>query len=680
MPNMFTLNGAVLNGSAIAVITGSGVILSIEESVVVQGSGLIISVEQAVNFRAAGAGTIIIVEQNVETTASGLIISVEQNVIGANPFLARNGYDCTIFIGGYEVPKSQITDNIYIKKDEGKSSSLQFTILPPPGLQDPESFQGQPVVANLTDSTGTYRAFTGFIDTPTIDLINQRIMFDCTDRRDTRILELNPGLIDYIGVYSIDVFGQPKDQADELDKRLSTVPVSFDFDNYGNPQITEWQPKSVPDFTLSGDDIYYDKPTVAYVNRTKTLNTVYLTVNYHFQRLHQQLLGVTWSGYDNFLNDWFNQGTPSFPRKDMIQSAAFSGQWKPLQQITFVDLWPAGGFGGVQWQPNQVTNEYKERTNTVFLPYNPSPGVYSATWPDGRQYPLDSPVLDSSGKKVYDVISTTITDTSSMLCRGATWAAGLKFAQNVIYTFQITIESPQAVDRFGVIQDVSTVDVTDAYDTSLWEQDTKSYYADSNFFLDKQDNYLNLQIALDAAFRKARTSILSSHRQTAVTFRRRVWAAVDLTHTVETTATQIACKGKVASIAHTIDCTTGQGFTDVSLLLSRSFGGDTDSEFVIPSPIDDPSYIGLEPMGVELGTHLGQDPNPVVTPGADKWNGFIGNKSLSNTSMTPVRTQFSESFIVDYPAVSEALRGDRNLVSTTDLVISIPNDELEVEF
>ncbi len=682
MLNTFAINGDVLDGQTLNGSfenTGSGLLCSVEQRVVILGSGLIVSVEQDVELRFAGAGLIMSVEQNIISTGAGLFISVEQNVHAGNDFLARNGFDCSIFIDGFEIPKTQITDSVIIRKSEGKSTDLQFTILPELGVQDPEGYQGKAIIVNLTDETGTYRAFTGFVDTPFIDLIEQKITFDCTDRRDTRILGLLPSYISLIGRYSTDVFGTPKDQTDELDKRLTTVPVSFDFDNYGNPQTTEWAPKATADFVLDDDKIYYEKPNVVYTNRTKTLNTINFTVNYHFQRLHQQLANISWPGYNNFLTDWFNAGTPSFPQKDTVQSAAFAGDWKPLRPIAFTDLWPAGGYGTVVWQPNQVVNEYRERTSTIFLPYNPSPGVFSATWPNGSKYPLDSPVLDPQGKKIYDVVSTTITDTSSMLCRGATWSAGIKFAQNVIQNFQITMRSPQAITRFGIIEDVTSVDVNDSYDTSLWEKDTKNYYSTENFFIDKQTRYQDLQTAMDVSIRKARTALLGAHRQVSVNFRRGIWAQVDLKHTVQTTATKVSCKGKVSSITHTINCQTGEGYTDVSILLSRSFGGDTASLISIPAPVDDPAYIGT-PTTINLGTHVGIDPNPAVTLGADKWNGYIGNKTIHSNLFADARTKFTEAFIVDYPAIPEILRGDRKVTSTAIFDIVIPNDDLEVEF
>jgi hypothetical protein len=673
MLNSSAINDHTLNGGFAA--AGSGLIISAEQSVKIMGSGLIISIEQNTELLQTGSGLIISIEQNTKTTFSGLFISIEQRVrtLSAASFLGRNGYDCDIYIGGYAVPKSMLTGSISINKLENRSSSLKFTMLPAAGIQSPETYQGKAVYANLTDSSGTHRAFSGFIDTPIIDLVEKKITFECSDRRTSQLLSQSQATVNSIGYFSNDVFGVPKDQSDELEKRITTIPSSMDFDNFGNLVVTPWRPKSVPDYTLSGGGMYYDKPNVTYTNRTNTLNTVTMTLNYSFQRLHQQIATISWAGYNNFLTNWFNVGTPSFPRREMIANAANASDWKPVGNISYTSLWPAGGFGTVQWQPNQVTYEYGARISKVFIGITPS-----AENPTGL-VEADYFVLDALGKKIYDVISVTTIDTSSMLCRGASWSAGLKFSQNVTYSYEITLQSPQAVSRFGVINDVMKVSATDPYETALWERDTKLYTSSTNFFMDKKPNFKTFLTTMDVAIRKAQNSIVAAHRDVAVNFRHRVWAGIDLKHTVQTTATQVSCIGKVSSISHMIDISTGEGYTDITLLLSRSFGGDTLEDFNVPSPTDSAAYIGA-PTTITLGTHNGINPDPSVTTGAEIWNGYIGNKTMTNTLTANVRTDFAESFIVDYPAVPETIRGDRTVTSTSSFTVVIENNDLEVIF
>lgn len=744
MLNSFTLNRATLDGNDL-LVSGGGLIISFDQNCLKKGVGTILSFAQNVEKLITGTGTIVSFDQLVEAKGSGTCISFEQKVTNSadSAYYLRNNYDCDIFIGGYQVLKSQICDTISIVHSEGGASSCTFSLLALAGVQDLNVYRGQPLYVNLRDSTGTYRAFTGFVNIPALDFLQKKIKFTCTDRRETQINAFPYLLVRLIGQYSNEVFGVPKDQADELNKRLSTIPASFDFDNYGNPALTYWAPKTTADFTLAGNKLYYETPTVTYTDGEKVVNTINLTVGYRYQRLHQQIVQVSWPGYQDFLGDWFNQGTPSFPMKDTIRTAANTGEWKPLGNVTYTDLWPAGGFGSVQWQPNEITHTYLPRTATI--------GIKDV---NNVLRNVETFVLDAFGHKIYDIATTTITDTSSTLCRGARWTAARKFSQNLTELYNLKVYSPQAVTKFGTVNEVETIVVNDPFDEQVWTNNPSKYAASSaistannaftdatgyakgatsitvpaggtgilktrsivtfkddpssgyytvtsddidvsvggtltilspglssalstgqhqivpapaalaatdNFYYDMKPNYAKLLLALEVAYSKARTTLLKAHRNTTVNFRRSLWPPIDLKHTVETTATQIACKGKVSNFVHTIDVQTGEAYTDVTLSLSNSDTTDYATPFVLYKPFEDTSYIGT-PATVTLGTHIGVNPDPSVTPIALTWNGYIGNRTIIDTSKLQVRTRFTEAFIVDYPAVKSALRFDKTVV------------------
>lgn len=768
MLNSKPLNTEPLNSSISVLATGVGTIISITQQVANIGSGTIISIEQSVSLYHIGSGTLVSFEQIVKSLFSGTVISISQNVQNpnANTYFNRNHYDVDIYIGGYQIPKSQICSMVTIRKKENTSVECKFSIYPGPGVQSPETYQGQAVIVNLTNSSGVvYRNFTGYIDTPSMDIIEKKIEFTCTDRRDSRILSLPYSYIQSIGLFSTDVFGDPKDQADELSKRLMTTPVAFDFDNYGNPQITPWLPKGTADIVLSGSSMYYDKPEVIYSNRTKTINTVNIEINYKHQRLHEQLAFVSWAGYGDFMTDWFNVGKPTFPKRTTITSAAQSQSWSPVSKITFTDLWPKGGYGSgintVAWNPDTTTNTYAPVQVTTDLPYeDPTTHVISTIWPDGKKHQTTSNVLDAAGNIQYYLQLITTTYTSLPLCRGAYWTAGKKFAQNVTELYTLKFTSPQAVSRFGTIESHETININDPYDTSIWTNDKQlyaastqpstavgaqttsaayskgdtvlalagvgsgsitvnsvitltgdpsgSYYtvqagvsnvgsggfitlkapglmadlfaqeypivpapqslsATSNFFIDQKPLYSHLALALQVACAKAETSIKGAHRDVYVKFRRRIWPEADLTHTIQTTATQVASKGKISSLSHTIDVSTGEAYTDVELQLSRSFGGDSQSSYNITvPPYEDNSYIG-EPAVVTLGTHYGVDPDLAVTPTAISWNGYIGNSTnvvTQGQNYFSQRTVFPESFTVDYPPIVPIKTQNRTITAS----------------
>jgi hypothetical protein len=744
MLNSFTLNRDTLNGNDVF-LTGSGLLISFEQNVLRLGSGTLISFEQNVELLITGSGKLIGIEQNVVVEGSGTCIRFEQKVTNTSDsaFFLRNNYDCDIFIGGYQIPKNKICDNISVSHSEGAAASCTFSLLAASGVQDLNAYRGQSIYVNIRDLTGTYRVFTGFVNVPSLDFIEKKIKFTCTDRREAQINKFPYLLISLIGQYSNEVFGIPKDQKDELEKRLETIPASFDFDNYGNPGLTLWAPKTTADFTLGASQIYYEKPNVTYTDGEKVTNTIHLTVGYRYQRLHQQLVQISWPGYQDFLVDWFNQGTPSFPQKETIRSAANTGSWKPVGNVVYTDLWPAGGFGSVQWQPNEVQHTYVARTTAV--PIKDANGVIRV---------VETFVLDPNGHKIYDIASTTIIDTSSNLARGARWTAARKFSQNLTELYDLKIYSPQAVTKFGEVPAMETVVVNDPFDEQIWANNPSNYAASSatstcnnaftdatgyakgaltitvaasgtgiikqrslitfkddssagyytvtsgdidvsvggtltiqapglgsallpgqhqivpalagtvstdNFYFDNKPNYVKLLTALGVSYDKAKTTLLKAHRNVTVNFRRSIWAPIDLKHTVETTATQVACKGKVSSFTHTIDVQTGEAYTDVTLSLSGSSASDSATPFVLYKPFEDSSYIGT-PQTIALGTHNGMDPDPTKNPQAANWNGYIGNKTTYNQLGMPNRTRFTEAFIVDYPPINNLLRYDKTVV------------------
>lgn len=682
MLNSSAINDHTLNGGFAA--TGVGQISTQEQKVVVKGEGNITSFEQSTSLLITGTGLIVSFEQQMLPTASGALFTIEQRIrtLAANTFFSRNGYDVDIFIAGYAIPKTQIHGDLIIQRAEGSATSASFTLIPSAGVQNPELYQGKPVYINAITSAGVFRLFTGYCDLPHIDLVEKKISFDCTDRRAAQLNNASSATITSIGYYSNAVFGLPKDQNDELEKRLSTVPYSYDFDTYGTGILTAWAPKAIADYTLSGSDIYYDTPRVDYTNRAQTLNSIQITVNYTFQRLHQQICTVSWSGYQDFCRDYFNAGRPSFPTRDMVESAANSLDWKVVGNVSYTSLWPAGGFScsgipgesvgasaPISWQPDQIQYEYAQRTSREYVT---SGGALLAGSPT-----IDRPVYDASGNAIYDVSRVITTNTSAGLCRGASWTAGRKFAQNVVQTYTMTVNSPQAIARFGTISTKERTDIIDTYDSSRWERDPTIYSTAVNFYSDQKTNSADLSNALFTAYQKARTTLLQAHRDVTVTFKRGLWPQIDLKHTVETTATAIACKGKVSAITHRITVGTGEAVTEVSLRLSRSYGGDSDTGFYISTPTDSSSYIGT-PVTVNLGTHIGLDIN--TTSGASIWNGYVGNKTLFDGRTGYSRTTYTEAFIVDYPAIANTIRDNRSVSSSVTYNVSIPNDSLTVTF
>lgn len=617
-------------------------------------------------------------------------------------FFQKNGYDVEISIGSYLINTSNerldygLCDQLTISCATNQSRTAVFSFIPPEDTVELEQFQGEEVNIMIRTANGWIQAFFGYVETPSLNFLSRKITLECSDQRANRVIQLPPGVVSSIGTYSEAVFGRSKDASEELEKRLQTVASDFDFDSYGNYQLTPWLPKTIPDFTITSSEVrYIDNPSVAYTNRVKTINTINLTVRYTYQRLHQQAVNFNWPGYDDFLRDWWNNGKPSFPTKETISTCATTGDWKVVSPngVNYVSIWPAQGFasgnGFIIWQPNVVDNVYKGRTKFAGYLKDSTGNFVTDGGTPAKLVPVYEPVLDANGKQIMDIVKTTIIDTSHNLCRGASWTSALRFAQSVTEEYTIKLYANQSIAKYGVIDSYEFVDLSDPYEVTKWENSGERALTIQNYYVNQKNNYSSLFQAIGVSLNKARHDILDLHRDVTVTFTTTPTPRpeIDLKHTVDVTINQAAigstasihAKGKVAAVSHHIDFGTLEAFSEITLRLSRAQFSATSDVWSVPLPTEDPSYIGT-PQTINLGTHIAINPDPAVTPGAEKWTGWICNGETTTQTNTIQRTTFTEGFIVDFPPIPDSLRNEITYYSDSGFNLAIPNDVLEISF
>jgi hypothetical protein len=709
--NRGPLNSTAINNSFEAPTTSvfSGVIAVFNQTTGVVYNGVMVHFRQDVQLLETFEGTIAEFRQSI-SSISEPVIPIVQKVGAHNPtWLERYGYEIDIIIDNEILPHNRIHGDFTYQKTTGQTTSVTFTLLNQAGIQNPEYYMGKPVVIRATTSDGVFNLFTGYIDTPEINLIEEKTTFSCSDRRSNRIKNLVFGSatfngVETVGRYSTTVFGTPKDKLDELEKRLETTPYDFDFDNNGNPQLTAWLPKEIPDYTLTGtpgayndNKVYYTEPQVKYSLPTGRLNTVNINVSHTYSRLHQQTISVDWAGYSDFC-DWFMigertgaLGQPSFPMKTTIDSAARSGDWIVPRGINFIELWPAQGFtcdGVVIWRPNKTTEFKKPRQrfagflkdgagNLIVSPDITNLSNLNATKPVAHY----EDVKDIYGNVIEDVYRTEVEETSIYQCRGASWTASRKFSQNVTEQFRISMTVPSTLNQFGEVLNEEAYSITSEFNTDQWDMEKNRYInTEDNVYQDVKSSITEVNNALLTALSKAKTSLLAAHRDVKVIFDRSFWPQIDVINTVEVDIDPVKCRGRVGSITHRINFLTAEAVTTVELYLSRCPEAADDSELTItPFITDNPAYIGLEIKHINLGTHLGVDP-AAATPQSNSWNGWIANRVISGTAQAGAyRTNINEQFIMDYPAIPEKLTQDRVLTVDESYTVDIPNDYLIIE-
>lgn len=655
--NSYAVNGDLLEFRMVA----AGQLISIEQAVMNIGSGELISIEQDVELKLSMSVSeaLISIEQVVETTYSGSIISIEQRVINTSipSHLSRTGWDLTLTINGREIPTSQIHGMIDIERAENDAALMTVTLLPAAGIQDIESYHGKQILLDAHTSSGTTRLYTGTVDIPDIDLIEEKITLHCTDRRTELLNNQLPGLTDTIGVWSSHIFREPKDTAGEVEQRLSTTPYAVDFDAYGNFTITPWATKTTADFTLTDSDVYRNKPRVELTSRGRVINKVSINLDYRYERFYHITRGFSWTSPISDSICYLLLDGYSLTFKSAVLSAIDSAGWPIKGEVTFVPIHESG------W--------YRCEGLDIMYSTVQLQGVNeSVTDASGNQ------VTDSSGNPVYKTRITGGTQYGGLYCMGASWYATQQWSQSVTEKYSITMQAPQSQSQFGTIESDINYSIDEEADAAGWDNYTtyNNYSETLNYYIDQDLKRNEFNTAVDVALQQAKTTILGSHRDTRVYVDTFLWPEVDLKHTVLVDTDEVEAKGKVYNIRHKLNIGTGEAVTTTTLVLSRAQGSASSSTLTIPSkPSDNITY---NTQVIYLGNHFGEDP---TTAAAASWNGMIGNKWVTENNNS-FRTTYQEQFIVDAPAISSSQRDAKELAGSANYNLEIPNDTLVITF
>ncbi len=658
--------GQLISFEQILETVGSGLIISIESSTGPFASGQLISFEQIVREYMTGEGSLIEFEQDVNVTLSGQIIGFEQRTFNDVPDrISRCGWNATLTINGNSVPLDQIGGDVDISRAEGQASLMTVTLIPSSGFQNLTYFLGKSIKLDVHTVDGTFRVYTGVIDIPEVDITNKKITLRCTDKRTEQINAQLGNVVKNIGYFSPLIFQDVRDVADELEKRLSTIPQTVDFDPFGNYTLTSLFAKNTADFVLNDNEVYYRDPSVQIASRGRIINKVSIGFQYRYERLHHVRRDWTWQSPISTDVMLLLRNGYSMTFRSMVQGAIDSAGWPIQGEVTYTPIWPSGWYGGIAW-------------STVRLSGSTS-GVTDSS---------GNPVLDSGGNQVMTTRITGGTDYGPIYCMGASWSATTRFTQTITETRTFTVTAPQSIAQFGNIDTTESYSTEDSFDSSVWEK--YDVYSDlglgeTNYSILQDANRNQTNAAIVTVLNKAKTSILKSHRDSRASISKFLWPQIDLKHTVELDTTTLQAKGKVVNINHKLNVSSGEAVTSVSIALFQSTGSASNSALIAPSAIvDSVTY----PDGlITLGNHFGQDP---TQPDAANWTGMVGNIALSGvrtagssddvTATIITRSGFSEQFIVNTPAIPDNIRNAKSLYASHSYTVSIPNDDLIVIF
>lgn len=469
-------------------------------------------------------------------------------------------FDIAVYIGGAAVPMCQFAQSMTISHGENESYLCSFVIRPKrerkiPRELDVYRWYAQPIVVQAVSASKTVQLYQGIVDSVDYDM-QGALTIQCSDRREQQINALPHSTIAAIGYTSKAAHGDKFDtQKDELDKRLSTIPASFEFDAYGTPYLTPWQPKAVADVVLSPCVIYKREPKLSLASVGGVTNAVEVEVSLQHTRLWQRShiismnLGIGVCEYAKF---------GQLPDLDEINSAVNETGWT---------MW---GFN----------LERVARTGW----YNCN-GRQMAWYRDGnaRQYDENGKLVSKSKLFNSDVVAGEI----EMIKR---------WTQNIAQTIKLRVENRASIARYQEVKqgisfnvnveppkglDWDTADNPHA-DKVQYETTSQNglYYpffrqlpripnarfqaaSNGDWYADFSDSGGEWARALLVAYHTAYTLILAAHRQNTVELEVKFMPHLDLRHTHEIQHPLFTGKAKVSHFTHTFDFETHLGQTAV---------------------------------------------------------------------------------------------------------------------
>lgn len=645
-------------------------------------SMVLLTIGKSIAKRDAYSGQILSVGKQIVSSAGSstlIFIGKDIQVHQESTFYSRNGWDLFITVGTQLISPSIIHGGVQVVKNEDDNHTAEFTIIMRPNTYNLYDYQGKAVKIQAKVAGVTRTVFTGNVDIPTIDVINEKLTLRCVaDRR--KLLGNLTAYEPYVGYYSATVLGQNDSTYDRINARLQTIPSSLDFDGSNNYALTSWTPKATADYTYGSSAVYRRNPQLILESSAKIVNKINITMDYAYVRHHERTCLFQWqhtycptdyqTGVGNicpFLID-----RPTMPTKEMIVSAANSAGW-PIQPLTmyFGKQFRSGSYlcsgAWVQWSTFETGF-----TNEPILDK------------DGNA------VNDAKGNPTYKSVLKTVTDFTDLYTMFAQWSASTRFNQNVKEGYTLSVQAPSSISSYGTLDQSENYSYTAKDDNATWEEYTAGQpypsnvtrYTDSgsgSYFFNGTADRNTFNNALTTAIHKAQTSILRNHRDTRIVFQRFVSPELELKHTIALSGKWVRGKGKCQRIVHSFcvsDCsfgTAGEAYTEVQLVQYRGTSTITDTALIPPTPPSD-TYV-LPQYNIILGNHYGEDPSSTQ---AASWNGFVGNKAireqLPGGGINYTRTYFQESFIVDTPAIADQIRNDRDLAASASYNVNIPSD------
>lgn len=260
------------------------------------------------------------------TPVLGLALTV--NAASAAPVAGETYvWAAKVVLAGVDV-SARLTGQIEIDADEDSARTARVSLAPAGGALAMVSLAKALIAIDLIrhDSagvtTGIYRLFTGWVDTPNYDAATRVLNLTCTDARQAKILAMTRAQIDALvpGKWSPFVFDRYATSEQYLADRLSTVAGSVDADAFGTLRFTPWA--GAPDRVFTEADVV-DASLQATVDSTASRRKTVLTLTYRYPQA--KVRGIHFRYEAPSISQMFYLGLRALTRNAVEQALNGSG-------------------------------------------------------------------------------------------------------------------------------------------------------------------------------------------------------------------------------------------------------------------------------------------------------------------------------------------------------------------
>ncbi len=535
-----------------------------------------------------------------------------------------DSWSFSVVVGGDDLSNS-IVGSIRVEAEEDSSRIAEFNILPDVGVYDGFNWVGKSVEITYYDPVNNINAFIfrGVVDVPEYDISSGLISFICSDQLQER---LERSTIDQIdddipGYYHSAVFGDFTTGLAYSQAKLSTIAASYDLDVNGFGNLGYWD-ASTPDFIIADDQIIADSVSVSLNSRRDLVNSVNLTFDFRFTNFRERRSSYDWNYWR--IRDFYDysEQPSTLPNNDLIESAISSTGWDII--------------GSIRYERLPVSQEIRTNGKTI-------------SW--------------SIGEELRNYIAVA-----------ANFTLGARWEQVATRTYNITIKDSASVAAVGEIKSTDSFSIENSIDAANWTNfngelpDSLTTETILTDVIIKDNSTTELDLLFQCAANKAKSEILSTHRQNIVSFSMLLNPFIERHHVIDMTSIKVDATGKARRITHELNVDTGAAITSIELAIFRTNSANTNNDaFLLPEFSE---TFTAEHAGNSLGTYLGAG-DGVVAAQRDDWRGWIGNYDPG-----VVANNYEEQFTIDAHEVeSGAVDPIENEIQAS-FDITIPNHNL----